>query len=62
MKKPADPTFLTPRDAANLLNLPTHSVLRMIHRKELPALKVGSRWRIPKLHVTAAEIRSRRLD
>jgi excisionase family DNA binding protein len=61
MNKPADPTFLTPRDAANLLNLPTHRVLKMIHSKQLPALKVGSRWRIPRLHLTAAEIRLRRL-
>ena len=41
MKKEADPTFLTPREAAKLLNLPTHTVLIMIHRNELPALKVG---------------------
>jgi len=48
MEHQADPTFLTPRDAAKLLNLPTHRILRMIHRKELPALKVGNRWRIPR--------------
>ena len=59
MNKPADPAFLTPRDAAHLLNLPTYTVLRMIRRKELPALKVGSHWRIPRLHVAAAEIRLR---
>ena len=48
MEKEADPTpFLTPRQAAKLLNLPTHTILRMIHRKELAALKVGTRWRIP---------------
>jgi excisionase family DNA binding protein len=60
MDKQADPTaFLTPVQAAKLLNLPIRTIRRMIHSKELPALKVGSRWRIPKLHVTAAEIRSR---
>jgi excisionase family DNA binding protein len=48
MEKQSDPTsFLTPHQAAKVLNLPTYTVLRMIHRKELPALKVGTRWRIP---------------
>ena len=54
--------FLTLEETAQLLHLSRRTLQRMIHRKELPALKVGSRWRIPKLHVTAAEIRSRRLD
>ena len=49
MQKQAEPTvFLTPKQAAKLLNLPTHRVLKMIHRKELPAIKVGSHWRIPR--------------
>ena len=49
MEKQADSTqFLTPSQAAKLLNLPTHKVIRMIHRNELPALKVGNRWRIPR--------------
>ena len=61
MDKQADPTpFLTPEQAAKLLNLPIRTIRRMIHSKELPALKLGSRWRIPKLHVEAAEIRLRR--
>ena len=48
MENQSDPTsFLSPRQAAKLLNLPTHTILRMIHRKELAALKVGTRWRIP---------------
>ena len=52
MENEADPTpFLAPRQAAKLLNLPTHRVLKMIHRQELPALKVGSQWRIPKSEV-----------
>ena len=63
MEKQADPAqFLTPEQAAKLLNLPLRTIRRMIHSKELPALKVGSRWRIPRLHVTAAEIRSRQHD
>ena len=48
MEKQADPTLLTPSQAAKLLNLPTHKVIRMIYRNELPALKVGNRWRIPR--------------
>jgi excisionase family DNA binding protein len=50
-KNDPDPTFLTPRQTAKLLNLPTHRVLIMIHRNELPAMKVGTRWRIPKSEV-----------
>jgi excisionase family DNA binding protein len=43
MEKHDDRTeFLTLQQAAKLLNLPTHRVLTMIHRKELPALKVGA--------------------
>ena len=34
------------------VDLHSHRVLKMIHRKELPALKVGSHWRIPKSEVT----------
>ena len=44
--------FLTPQQAAKLLNLPTHKVLRMIHRKKLRAVKLGTRWRIPKSALT----------
>ena len=58
MNKPADPTFLTPRNAAKLLNLPTHTVLRMIRRNELQALKIGSRWRIARREVTELIARS----
>jgi excisionase family DNA binding protein len=53
MEKQSDPSsFLSPRQAARLLNLPTHTVLRMIHRKEVAALKVGTRWRIPRTELT----------
>ncbi|HLN99395.1 MAG TPA: helix-turn-helix domain-containing protein [Pyrinomonadaceae bacterium] len=54
MGKHADPTLLTPREAAKLLNVPHHRVLNMIHRRELPAFKVGSQWRIYKIEVTKA--------
>jgi len=41
-----DPTLLTISEAAKLLNVPTPRVLYMIHHEKLPALKVGSQWRI----------------
>ena len=43
--------LLTSSQAAKLLNLPTHRVLKMIHRSELLAFKVGSHWRIPRSEV-----------
>jgi excisionase family DNA binding protein len=54
MEKPTNPmpSFATLQQAAKLLNLPAHMVQEMIHRKELPALKVGAHWRIPKSEVT----------
>ena len=59
MEKEADPIpFLTPRQAAKLLNLPTHRVLKMIHRKKLPALKVGNQCRIFRSEVTKLIARS----
>jgi excisionase family DNA binding protein len=48
MDKQAEPTFLSPRDAAKLLNIPTSRVLNMIQCRALPALKVGSDWRLRK--------------
>ena len=47
MDNQTDP-LLTPREAADLLNVPTHRIRIMIHRNQLPALKVGTHWRIPK--------------
>ena len=53
MAKQVDPVpLLTPRQAAKLLNLPTHAIREMIHRKELPAFKLGKRWRIRITEVT----------
>jgi len=54
MTKQPDPmlSFVTLQQAAKLLNLPGHRILKMIHRKELPALLVGSKWRIPKSALT----------
>ena len=59
MEKHDDRTeFLTPDQAAKLLNLPTYTILRMIRRKELLALKFGNRWRIRKSEVTKLIARS----
>jgi excisionase family DNA binding protein len=54
MDKQADqiPSFVTLQQAVKLLNLPADIIQRMIHRKELPALIVGGRWRIPRSAVT----------
>jgi excisionase family DNA binding protein len=46
------PSFLTLQQAAKLLNIPSYTVQQMIRRKELPALLVGNRWRIPKSALT----------
>jgi excisionase family DNA binding protein len=45
-------SFVTLQQAAQMLDVPADRLLKMIHRKELPALLVGSRWRIPKSAVT----------
>jgi len=51
-EKQADPMqFLTIRQAAKLLNLATRRIRIMIRHKELPALKVGMQWRIPRSEV-----------
>ena len=45
-------SFVTLQQAAQMLHVPADGLLKMIHRKELPALKVGAHWRIPKSEVT----------
>jgi excisionase family DNA binding protein len=53
MDKQTDPKpLLTPRDAAKLLNVPTHRIHHLIYSKKLPALKVGKLWRIRRSEVT----------
>jgi excisionase family DNA binding protein len=42
--------FLTVEQTAELLQLSRRTLHRMIHRKDLPAFKVGGQWRI---HETA---------
>ena len=38
--------FLTLEETAELLHLSRRTLQRMIHRKELPAFKVGGQWRV----------------
>lgn len=41
-------TILTVKDVANFLKVSEHLVLKLIHQKELKALKVGRVYRITK--------------
>ena len=38
--------FRTLEETAELLHLSRRTLQRMIHRKELPAFKVGGQWRV----------------
>ncbi len=42
------PEFLTPNQAAELLQLPRRTVLELCRRGELGARKLGRTWRIPR--------------
>jgi excisionase family DNA binding protein len=39
--------FLTLDEAATILQVSKRTLHRLIRRKEMPGLKVGSQWRIP---------------
>jgi len=39
-------TFITPTQAAERLQVSTRTLLRLIKRGEIPALRVGRSWRI----------------
>jgi excisionase family DNA binding protein len=45
-------SFVTLQQAAQMLDVPADRLLKMIHRKELAALLVGGKWRIPKTALT----------
>ncbi len=45
---PEEPSVLTPRQVAERLVVHERTVIRLIERGELRALKVGRQWRIPK--------------
>ena len=38
--------FLTLAEAATILQVSKRTILRMIQKKEVPALKVGGQWRL----------------
>ncbi|HEX9445267.1 MAG TPA: helix-turn-helix domain-containing protein [Candidatus Binatia bacterium] len=41
-----DLRFLTLAEAATILQVSKRTILRMIQKKEVPALKVGGQWRM----------------
>ena len=42
---PGEPEVLTPEDVAELLHVDRETVYRMARRHEIPAFKVGTKWR-----------------
>ena len=45
LSKNIDLRFLTLQQAAEMLRMSNRTIQRLIHRKELPAFKVGGQWR-----------------
>ena len=41
-----EPLCLTLRQAGELLKVSPHTVQRMLHRKQLPGVKIGKQWRV----------------
>jgi excisionase family DNA binding protein len=44
--------LLTLKETAELLRVSSRTVMGMVKRKELPALKVGRQWRINESHLS----------
>ena len=44
--------FLTLQETAELLQVSSRTLQRMINRKDLPAFKVGAQWRIDQTALT----------
>jgi excisionase family DNA binding protein len=40
--------YLTPAEAASLLRIHRSNVYRLIEAGEIPAIRVGNQWRIPR--------------
>jgi excisionase family DNA binding protein len=51
-KQPEELTVYTLEEAADMLQVSTRTLQRMIQQGRLPALKVGSQWRIRKKQLT----------
>lgn len=39
--------FLTLNQAAQMLQVSKRTLIRLLHRKDMPGLKIGGQWRIP---------------
>jgi len=50
-EKPEDICLLTLSEAANLLQVSTRTLQRMIRNGELPAFKVGGQWRLREMQL-----------
>ena len=47
MRSPADAlTWLSPDEVATLLNLHVMTIYAMLRTKQLPATKIGGKWRV----------------
>jgi excisionase family DNA binding protein len=59
--QPADAEVLTPEDVADLLHVDRETVYRMARRHEIPAFKVGTKWRVRRvgLRVWMQELEAR---
>jgi excisionase family DNA binding protein len=59
--QPADAEVLTPEDVADLLHVDRETVYRMARRHEIPAFKVGTKWRFRRvgLRVWMQELEAR---
>ena len=43
--EPARPSYLTTEEVLNYLKVNSRTIYRLIHRGELPAVRVGRQWR-----------------
>ncbi|MCI7304743.1 MULTISPECIES: helix-turn-helix domain-containing protein [Trueperella] len=50
---PSEPQFVTVAEVADLARVSRMTVYRMIHSGELPAVRVGGSYRVPKSAVDA---------
>jgi excisionase family DNA binding protein len=48
-RQPADAEVLTPKDVADLLHVDRETVYRMARRHQIPAFKVGTKWRFRRI-------------
>lgn len=42
------PDFLRPTEAARRLGISSKTVLRMLKERQLPGVKIGRQWRVPR--------------